>query len=85
MSAVCVLGPAGVRRCQLHRSPTQGAAALQTEATTHEGEYSLTSVIQSNIYIHIYICLFFSTEISAELKGCIKRNRRYPCEKGDSE
>lgn len=40
MPAVCVLGPAGVRRRQLHRSPTQGAAALQEEATTHEGEYN---------------------------------------------
>lgn len=40
VSAVRVLRPAGVRRRQLHRPPTQGAAALQTEAATHEGEYA---------------------------------------------
>lgn len=38
VSAVRLLRPAGVRRRQLHRPPTQGAAALQTEATTREGE-----------------------------------------------
>lgn len=73
LSAVCVLGPAGVRRRQLHRPPTQGAAALPTEATTHEGEHRLTSATKSNIYIHIYIFSFSSFHLFIdELKSCIK-------------
>ena len=38
MPAVCVLRPVGICCCQLHRPPTQGAAAIQEEETTHEGE-----------------------------------------------
>lgn len=42
LSAVCVLSPARVRSRELHRPPTQGAAALPTEATTHEGNVTVT-------------------------------------------
>lgn len=59
VSVVRVLGPAGVCCCQLHRPPTQGAAALQTEATTHEGEYSLTSVT------HLHPRLFLKTHLGS--------------------
>lgn len=38
LSAVCLFGLVGIRRRELYRPPAQGAAALQTETTTHEGK-----------------------------------------------